>query len=156
MADTQDQLDRAGPSELDEATHAELRLLFDESTTELLFAKSMQWRIVAATVVVYALLVVVAAEFSYHTGFVKGLAFLSFLISPFAVSMLVIFQMWQHTEIEIRRRIGEHFSGLFRELSQIKSKTEANIHRYILLCIMIATIVLANAIAFSSISRLYE
>jgi hypothetical protein len=156
MAEQREQPHDATPSDLDEATHAELRLLFEQSTNEILFAKAMQWTIVGATILVYALLVAAAELFSSHTGFVKALAFVGFLVSPLAISMLVIFLSWQHTEIEIRRRIGRQFSGLFRELSQIKSRTEANIHRYILFFIMVAAILLANAIAFGGISRLYE
>lgn len=142
-------------SALEEATHAEMRLLYGEASKAILFAKDQQRKTVGFTILIYMLLIAVAEIAPSHVGFVKVLAFLSFLVSPVAISMLVIFQFRQLTESEKRRAIGSHFSSIFQEIQDMQSRTEANIHRHILLGVMIAVVALGNAITFLLISWLY-
>lgn len=142
-------------SGLEEATHAEMRLLYGEASKAILFAKDQQRKTVGFTILIYMLLIAVAEIAPSHVGFVKALAFLSFLVSPVAISMLVIFQFRQLTESEKRRAIGSHFSSIFQEIQDMQSRTEANIHRHILLGVMIAVVALGNAITFLLISWLY-
>ena len=143
------------PSDLDEATHAELRLLYDESARTILFAKERQWKTLAFTTLTYVLLIAVAEIAPSHTGFVKTLAFFSFLVSPVAISMLIIFHLGQLTEFEKRRAISQKFSSVFSVIRGLQSKTEANIQRYILLTVMIAVVVSGNVITYLLISWLY-
>ncbi len=142
-------------SSLEEATHAEMRLLYGEASKAILFAKERQWKTVGFTILIYMLLIAVAEIAPSHVSFVKILAFLSFLVSPMAISMLVIFQFRQLTEFQKRRAVGDHFSSIFKEIQNMQSSSEANFHRYVLLGVMIAVVVSGNAITFLLISWLY-
>ncbi len=142
-------------SSLEEATHAEMRLLYGEASKAILFAKERQWKTVGFTILIDMLLIAVAEVAPSHVSFVKMLAFLSFLISPVAISVLVIFQFRQLTEFQKRRAVGDHFSSIFKEIQNMQSISEANIHRHILLGVMIAVVICGNAITFLLISWLY-
>ncbi len=142
-------------SSLEEATHAEMRLLYGEASKATLFAKERQWKTVGFTVLIYMLLIAVAEIAPNHVAFVKILAFLSFLVSPMAISMLAIFHFRQLTESQKRRAVGEHFSSVFKEIQNLQSSSEANIHRHVLLAVMIAVVLSGNVITFLLISWLY-
>ncbi len=142
-------------SSLEEATHAEMRLLYGEASKAILFAKERQWKTVGFTVLIYMLLIAVAEIAPNHVAFVKILAFLSFLVSPMAISMLAIFHFRQLTESQKRRAVSDHFSSIFKEIQNLQSSSEASIHRHVLLAVMIAVVVSGNAITFLLISWLY-
>ncbi len=142
-------------SSLEEPTHAEMRLLYDEASKAALFAKERQWKTVGFTVLIYMLLIAVAEITPSHVSFVKILAFLSFLVSPMAISMLAIFHFRQLTEFQKQRAVSEHFSSIFKEIQSLQSSSEASIHRHVLLAVMIAVVVSGNAITFLLISWLY-
>lgn len=142
-------------SSLEEATHAEMRLLYGEASKAILFAKERQWKTVGFTILIYMLLIAVVEISPSHVSFIKILAFLSFLVSPVAISMLVIFHFRQLTESEKRRAVSNHFSSIFKEIQNMQSSSEANIHRHVLLGVMIAVVVSGNVITFLLISGMY-
>ncbi len=143
-------------SELDEATHAELRLLYEESTRILLFAKAQQWKTLGVTLLVFAGLIVMADYISNNTLFVRIVVGSIFLISIGAIYTLVLYQFWQNTERAKLRSIAQYFSSVFKDIRAVKSSDEANLHRYILLSFMIISIVLGNAAVILSLWRLYR
>ncbi|WP_169543428.1 hypothetical protein [Sneathiella aquimaris] len=145
--DTEEALDLI-PSDLDEATHAEMLALYRESTRTMLFAKTRQWRTLGAACLSHAALVTIGHLLAKETFHHQALVILSFLISAISVCILVIYQFWQHTEMQKLRRITGFLSSYFQHIRHIKSRSEANIHRYILLVIMIISIVVSNTIAY--------
>jgi len=136
------------PSDLDDLTHAEMIALYRESTRTLLFAKTRQWSTLGATCVAQLVVVIIGTYISYEIAHDRALMILSFLISSFAIIILIIYQLWQHTESLKIRRINGFMSGHFRLVRKTKSSMEANIHRYILLIIMIGAVIVANAIVY--------
>ena len=141
-------------SDLDESTHAEMRLLYRESTDAILFAKAQQWKTVGATLVLYVVLVLAAEFLNVDRGFLSGLQAVILVASAAATLVLVFYQFWQYTEQEKLDGVGRRFSNLFRDTRKVKSRLEANVHRYTLLVFMIAVIFGGGAIAFFALSGL--
>lgn len=143
-------------TELDEATHAEMLMLYSESATSIRFAKAQQWKSVGATLLVFVGMMVVAHYTSADVLSVKIIVFLSFLVAAAAIYTLVLYQVWQNTEREKLREIAKVLSNLFVRIRTIKSRREANVHRYTLLAFMILSILIGNAILIMNLQRLYQ
>ena len=141
-------------SELDETTHAELRMLYNESAQSVLFAKSHQWRTVGSTLLLFLVLVLIGKVFAKSQDFINNLQALVLLATPASILIVIIYQFWQHTEHEKQLAIARSFSNVFREMRAIKSRLEANIHRYTLLLFMIVIEVIGAAIAFLTLSAI--
>ena len=136
------------PSELDEYTHAEMLALYRESTRTILFAKTRQWRTLGAACIAQVAIVTVGHLITLSPTMHRTLIILSFLVSAMSMAILVIYQIWQHTEMLKLRKITTFLSGHFEMVRGIKSGVEANIHRYILLFVMVASIIITNVIAY--------
>ena len=119
------------PSELDPETHTELRILYEESTKNILFAKSMQWGTVGSTLVLFVALIGIAVFVSKEAKFLGYLQGIIFIAGPAAIFLITLYQFWQHAEQQKLLAVERHFSSLFRDIRKIKSTTEANIHRYV-------------------------
>jgi hypothetical protein len=143
------------PSELDELTHAELRLLYQGCQDNIRFAKSIQWRTVGSTLIVFVLMVAACHFLNKDEFFVKTITGLSFAFSAGAIYALSIYQSWQATEREKVRTILKRFSSAAREVHRIKSQIEANIHRYILFAFMAIAILIANYLTVVLLMKLY-
>lgn len=135
-------------SSLDDNTHAEMLTLYRESTRTILFAKTRQWRTVGAACIAHIAIVFIGHFFTMAASFHQTLVILSFLVSSISVCILIIYQLWQHTEMLKLRKISAFLSNYFLLVRQIKGRSEANIHRYILLVIMIISIIVANTIGY--------
>ena len=85
-------------SELDESTHAELRLLYRESVDTVLFAKAQQWKTVGATLLLYLVFLVIAKFVSNDPFLIQGLGAIVLIATPPALVLLVVYQLWQNTE----------------------------------------------------------
>lgn len=144
------------PSELDEITHAEMRLLFEESAHSVHFGKAMQWKMLAGVLLLFGGLIVIAEYTATHQTFVKNIVIVSLLVGAASIYCEVIFQLWQNTEREKLRFIMSHFSNVAQENFGMKSSTEANIHRYMLLGFIILTIITGNGVLIMVLSRLYN
>lgn len=144
------------PSDLDEITHAEMRLLFEESSRSVYFAKAMQWKMLAGVLLLFGGLIVIAEYTATHQAFVKNIVIVSLLVGAVSIYCEVIFQLWQNTEREKLRFIMSHFSNVAQEDFGMKSSTEANIHRYMLLGFIIIGIVAGNGVLIMVLSRLYN
>ncbi len=149
------------PSGLDDKTHAELRLIFEDSTRTILFAKGMQWKTVGATLAIFAGVIAVfftivsqAKFISSNSEFVNGLGLITYLTATAAVLILVIFQVWQHTEANKINELETYFSSTFIEIRNRKSDLAADISRYVLLLFMIGIIVICAVLTDVSLSKL--
>lgn len=136
------------PSSLDEYTHAEMLALYRESTSTILFAKTRQWRTLGAACLAQVAIVTVGHLVDLQPAVHRTLIILSFLVSAMSISILMIYQIWQHTEMLKLRKITSFLSDHFEVVRHIKSRVEANVHRYILLVVMVISILVANIIAY--------
>ena len=143
-------------SALDQETHAEMLHLYDESAATIRFAKSQQWASLAATLVIFAALVVLGSHNPERRELVKFIVISSFVITAGSLYTLALYQAWQNTERDKLRTIAAHLSSLTREIRSLKSTREANVHRYTLLGFMFLAVLLGNAFAVTILAPLYQ
>jgi hypothetical protein len=142
-------------SELDEKTHAELQVLYQDSGKSVRFARDRQWKLVSGTLFLFAATVAVPELVDISTFATKGLVLASFLIDAGALYLLIVYQVWQNTELRRMREIGARFSSIFTELGGAEAAREGRLHGYIVLFFMIALIALGNALAVLLMARHY-
>ena len=142
------------PSDLDESTHSEMRLLYRESVDTVLFAKAQQWKTVGATLLLYLVFLVVARFISNDPFLIKGLGAIVLVATPPALVILLFYQIWQNIERHKLDDIASLFSSQFRNISAIKSLSEANIIRYLLLVFMMTLVILSGTVTFFTLLEL--
>lgn len=142
------------PSMLDELTHQELRLLHEEASNAILFAKNIQWRSVGASLLVFASMIFIAVVTEAEKSYIHLMSWVSILLTCGVIFVLVMYQFWQFNEISRIREIEKHFSSLYTDICHIKSRREANIHRYTLLIFMVAVVILGSIVANFGLSQM--
>ncbi|MCH8998701.1 MAG: hypothetical protein IID48_10655 [Proteobacteria bacterium] len=145
----------SGASELDELTHAELLMLYQDSTVSVRFARERQWKLVGAALLLFAAIVAIPEMLDISPFGAKGLALAGFLIGASAIYVLVVYQVWQNAELRRMATIGGRFSNTFAELGGHNAAREGTLHGYIILFFMIATIGLGNTAVVLLLSRFY-
>ncbi len=143
------------PSELDESTHAELRVLYQDSGMSVRFARERQWKLVGGTLLSFAAIVAVPELVDISTFAAKGLVLASFLIGAGAIYLLIVYQVWQNIELRRMQEISARFSNIFAEQGGREAAREGRLHGYIVLFCMIALIAIANALAVLLMARHY-
>lgn len=143
----EDETEENVPSELDELTHAELRIMYEKSYAALLFAKNIQWRSVGASLITFAACIAIAVSTDADRSFANLLSALTILLATGVIFVLVMYQFWQYNEISRINEIERHFSSLYRDIRDIKSRREGMVHRYTLLTFMITTVILGAIVA---------
>lgn len=141
-------------SQLDESVHAEAILLFRNSADSTVLAKQMQWKTVGSTLILFLTLVALGKFVSAAPGYIATLKIIVIVAGTTAFLMLGIYQFWQHTEAKKMASVARDFSSLWREVRAIKSITEANFHRYLLLLIMFTAITVGGFVTVASLNRL--
>ena len=142
------------PSSLDENTHAEMCMLYSESARTIRFAKRLQWWTVGSTLLTFGGLVVIAKLVSVDKDYASQMVAVIILLTVAVIFTLVIHQFWQYTELTKIEEIDKNLSTLFAKVRKIKSNSEANISRYILLIFMIMSVIIGAAVAYLAIKRL--
>ena len=141
------------PSSLDELTHTELRLMHEEASTAILFAKNIQWRTVGSSLLVFGACVAVAVFTSADKAFANMLSALIILLTTGSIFTLILYQFWQFNEIMRIKEIEGHFSTLYKKINMTKSRREGNFHRYILLFFMAMVVILGAAVAYIGLKQ---
>ena len=144
------------PSSLDEQTHSEMELLYREATDTLRFAKYIQWWTVGSTLLVFFAFIAIAKFVNADMAYAKVLTALTIFIAMSGIFSLIMYQFWQYNELRKIAEMSKHFSSLFRRVRGVKSKTEANFHRYTLLFFMITTIVIGAIVAYHGVNQVVD
>ena len=152
--ETEDGAPQLVASDLDEMTHRELGLIYADSTRTILFSKSIQWKSVASTLILFAALIALAKYVSHGAQFVMVLKISAISLAMAAIFMVVLFQFWQHSEGRKLTNIESAYSNLFRRIRKLRSKREADIHRYLILLFMAATIIIGCGITLMSLDAI--
>ncbi len=142
-------------SELDEKTHAELRILYQDSGMSVRFARERQWRLVGGTLLLLTATVAVPELVDISIFAAKGLVLASFLIGAGAIYLLIVYQVWQNTELRRMQEVGNRFSNIFAELGGTVAAREGRLHSYIVLFFMVALIGLGVVLAVLMMARFY-
>ena len=132
------------PSDLDEKTHAEMLMMYTECANSVRFAKSQQWTTTGGALAIFVALGILG-EFGPHYGFLTtAVIIISMVVSGATIYSLAIFQFWQQAERGKLNMIADRFSNVLRDVRAYLPPREANVHRFILLFFMLATILVAN------------
>lgn len=144
------------PSELDEATHAEAILLYRDSEENIRFAKGLQWKTMGGTLILFVLLVAGSHLIDRQEFFARLCVVVSVVLSAGSIYSISILQSWQNTERQKVDMLIGNFSNLFGRIYNLKSRSEANLHRYVLVSFMAVAILMGNYLAASLLMRLYQ
>jgi hypothetical protein len=131
-----------------------MRLLYRESVDAVFFVKSQQWKTVGATLLLYLVFLAIARFISNDPFLIKGLGAIVLVATPPALVILLFYQLWQNTERHKLESIETLFSSQFRKIRAIKSRSKANIIRYLLLVFMMTLVVLAGTVSFFTLLEL--
>ena len=142
------------PSVLDPQTHAEIQMLYRESTETLRFVKNHQWKTVGATLMVFFALIFVAGYIDAGRDLTRQFMGITITICCAAIFMLVLYQFWTHNEQTKINNMQPHMSSLFGDIRALKSKREGNIHRYLLLMFMMIAVVLGALVVHLAFSKI--
>jgi Na+/melibiose symporter-like transporter len=132
------------PSELDDLTHHELRLMFERSAEAVLFAKNIQWGSVGSSLLVMAVFIALVMFGKPSDGLANIFGVATIVLAGGVIFVLTLYQSWQYNEISRIVELEKHFSTLYRKIRDVKSRREGNFHRYTLLLFM-AGVVVAGA-----------
>lgn len=144
------------PSEVDDRTHKELCVLYKEASEAIRFAKHMQWWTVGSTLVLFFGFIGVVKFVSADMTYAKILTALTIFVAMSGIFALIMYQFWQYNEQLKIAEISKHMSTLFSRVRAIKSKREADFHRYILFLFMCATIVIGGVISYFGVQQVVE
>ncbi|RED53948.1 hypothetical protein [Aestuariispira insulae] len=142
------------PSELEEKTHAEMLMMYEEAANSIRFAKGMQWKTLGIGMLVIIGLLIFG---EYVAPRVKTLVpvtiIASCVVTAGTIYILLVFQLLQNMERQKLRAIGAEMSNLFRLVRSLRMPLEAAFHRYTLLIFMGIGLVGTCAFAISLLSR---
>lgn len=139
------------PSDLDEMTHKELRMMHEEATDAILFSKGVQWRVVGFSSLVFGGIVFATSASLVTRSSSNLLILLAITLACGAIFTLMMYQFWQFNEIKRIMAIEKLFSSQYVSIRNINSRREGNIDRYTLLIFMTAVVIAGAAFAISGI-----
>ena len=139
------------PSSLDEMTHGELLRIYDDSVRSILFAKQLQWRTVGATLTLYLVMIGLVKFVSSAAALVALVKIGVILAATGAILIIIIYQFWQSTEGRKIIGVTKNMSTAFRSIRAVKSNLEANVHRYLLLAIMLILVLFGGFLSLEAI-----
>ena len=142
------------PSNLDDLTHAEIQMLYAESTKTLRFVKTLQWKTVGAKLLIDLALIMIAVSVNADQKLINVFMAITLLITAATILVLVFYQFWMHNEMRKINRMESQLSSLFKSIRAMKSSKEGNIHRYTLLSFMAISIILGAIVVNVALNRI--
>lgn len=125
---------------LDETTHNEMLVIYEETAHSIRFRKKMQWVALGGTLVILFALLTVGLAFQNWAFIIRVLIVCAIMLTTIAFYALILFQIGQNTERAKLGLISSHLSSLFRDVRNLTSPVEAAFYRYTLLGFMIVTL----------------
>jgi hypothetical protein len=134
------------PSELDEATHAEYRLLYDSAARNVLFAKRQQWRVVQYFTLIALALVAIGIATPFAPDVARFVAGFLTVVGVGSLGVIVMLQSWQGNEHATMGYLANDFSNFARNALRRKPRLSGDIHRYLMLLMMLLYIVVLDVV----------
>ncbi|WP_085899675.1 hypothetical protein [Kiloniella majae] len=131
-------------SSLDDLSHAEFLMIYQEAGENLLFAKRQQWQSIAYLSLAYVAIYFLAKANAYDAKFLNYLIACSLVLTVFAIATEIFLQFWQINEKRIIREVSKHLSTSTQRVRALKSRGESNAHRYTMLFMLMAYILMAQ------------
>lgn len=154
MATADDTTEHAPTRITDPLPHAELCMLYVESTETIRFVKNFQWKTVGATLLTFLSIIFIAGFSDAGRDFGSSLMAITILLCAAAIFTLIIYQFWMHNEHLKLDALNPMLSPEFRAIRAIKSRREAILHRYTLLSFMVIVILLGGLVVWLSLREI--
>ncbi|MBT5265251.1 MAG: hypothetical protein HOL85_10480 [Rhodospirillaceae bacterium] len=133
------------PSPLDPQTHSELVEMYRSAGENLRFAKGQQWRMLIYFTVICAAVVTVSVVLRWgDRTLIAFFFYLTWFFSFATIITLAVLQSWQAGEQRKIAFILHKFSSTARAAERMKSRLSGDIHRYLLLAVMMLYVELAT------------
>lgn len=142
------------PSDLDDLTHAEYRVLYEEAGRNVLFAKRQQWRVVEYFTLLALALVAVGGIAPFPRDVARFAAFFLLFAGAAAAMVLIFLQSWQYREQLKMARLAEGFSTLSRAVLRLKAGIGGDLQRYFILAAMLLFVIVLDLVAFRLLNEI--
>ncbi len=144
------------PSDLDDKTHAEMLLLYQDSAHSLRHARDRQWKFVGGVLLLFVIIMALPEIYSITAFAARVLVLVSILISAATIYILIIYQVSLGADLGRLQTIGDQFSSIFVNLGGRRARRDAKSHGYIILFLMIIAVMLGNAVMVVVLAHLYQ
>jgi len=140
------EVEQLEPSQLDDATHAEYRLLYDAAARNVLFAKRQQWRVVQYFTLIALALVAIGIATPFAPDVARFVAGFLTVVGVGSLGVIVMLQSWQGNEHAKMSYLANDFSNFARSALRRKPRLSGDIHRYLMLLMMLLYIVVLDVV----------
>jgi hypothetical protein len=140
------EVEQLEPSQLDDTTHAEYRLLYDAAARNVLFAKRQQWRVVQYFTLIALALVAIGIATPFAADVARFVAVFLTIVGIGSLGVIVMLQSWQGNEHAKMSYLANDFSNFARSALRRKPKLSGDIHRYLMLLMMLLYIVVLDVV----------
>lgn len=135
------------PSNLDELTHNELLMLYEESAESIRFSKLQQWRTLGASLSTLLGVVLVAHLAGRRAeAYIQASIILCSMVASSSVYIMIAYQLRQNADRKKLKEISAQFSNLFRKIRALTPGWEEIFYRTTLLLFMITAEITVTAI----------
>jgi len=135
------------PSELDDLTHAEYRLLYEEGARNVLFAKRQQWRVLEYFTLLSLALIGIGIVMPFAPDMARFVSGFLVFVGAALIAVLLMLQTWQNREHAKMAYLAHDLSNFARTARRLKPKTSSDVHRYIILGVMLLYIAVLCMVA---------
>jgi len=135
------------PSELDDLTHAEYRLLYEEGARNVLFAKRQQWRVLEYFTLLTLALIGIGIVMPFAPDMARFISGFLVFVGVALIAVLLMLQTWQGREHAKMAYLAGDLSNFARTARRLKPKTSSDVHRYIILGVMLLYVVVLCMVA---------
>jgi len=146
--DDEDRIEPNQPSDLDEATHAEYRMLFEEGGRNILFAKRQQWRVLEYFTLLSLSIVAICALTPVAANIARFLAYFLLFAGAAMILTLGMLQVWQFGEGRKREALTQALSSNTRTILRRRGSLSRDIHRFAILLILLLLVVVTDLATF--------
>jgi len=146
--------ERLEPSELDDTSHGEYRLLYDVAARNVLFAKRQQWRMLEYFTLLGLALVALGIALPFAADVRRFIAGFLMFVGAVSVAVIVMLQLWQKSEHAKMAALTAEFSNFARAALRRKGKLVSDIHRYFILLVMLLYVVVLDVVIVRLLSDL--
>lgn len=140
-------------SALDQATHNEMLVMYEETANSIRFRKKMQWTALAGTLLLLFAILSIGIAFQNWGFIVRVMIVGAIMLTTLSFYTLILFQVGQNTERAKLQLIASHLSSLFQEVRNLTSPQEAAFYRYTLLAFMSIALIASCALVVILLNR---
>jgi len=133
-------------SDLDDLTHNELVMYYQECATSIRYSKSQQWRTLGASLSTLLGIVLLAHLAGQRAeSYMRASIILCTMVASSSVYIMIAYQLRQNADRKKIAVISKHFSNLFRDVRALTPGWEETFYRVTLMLFMVVAEVLVTA-----------